>query len=645
MTHEEALTFHMAREVRSYRDLPLMLYHFQTKERDEPRPRAGRAAHARVHHEGLLHLRPRRARASTAPTSSTSRPTTASSTAAGLEWYRVESDVGMMGGIGAHEYMAPCAAGRERGRAVRRGLRRQRGGRERRRRSRSTGCPSRSTRPSRSRRRARRRSSRSPELLGVPAGALIKAMPMIVEGRGPVLVLVRGDHRLNEIKLQNALGAPARPAERGRGARGLRRRAGLHRAGRARGWRWWPTRRCAGSRGLVAGANEPDLHLRGVEPGRDFEPDLGRRPHGRGGRHAARTAATIRIEPAIEVGNIFKLGTRYSEPLGATYLDEQGNEQPIWMGSYGIGPARIMAAAVEQYADEQGISWPRSLAPVRRRAGDARASRARRRARSPSGSTRSCARPASTCSTTTATASPGEKFADAELLGCPLRLTVGKQGVEAGEVEAQVRRGQEKRSLPLEGAADGGRGAVARAPLTRRRLLGLDRSGPPPPETLRRQPLNPWTIPNAIGFVRLALIPVFLVLALSAPATAATRAASSLYAVIALDRLPRRDGRAHHRPVQPPRRAARPAHRPPAGDLGRGRLLALRAAAALGARGAGRARAVHARADPASRSGAGSTSRSTCSAAGRSGRRCSRSSWRWSSTPGSPRRCSTSAWR
>ena len=72
---------------------------------------------------------------------------------------------------------------------------------------------------------------------------------------------------------------------------------------------------------------------------------------------------TIRIEPAIEIGNIFKLGTRYSEPLGATYLDESGKEHPIVMGSYGIGPARILAAAVEQGADEHGISWPKALAP------------------------------------------------------------------------------------------------------------------------------------------------------------------------------------------------------------------------------------------------------------------------------------------
>ncbi len=111
----------------------------------------------------------------------------------------------------------------------------------------------------------------------------------------------------------------------------------------------------------MTGANRADEHLRGVVPGRDFpfrEADVRTVCAGDtvGG-------APITIEPAIEVGNIFKLGTRYSEPLGATYLDESGREQPIWMGSYGIGPARIVAAAVEQYSDEHGISWPKALAP------------------------------------------------------------------------------------------------------------------------------------------------------------------------------------------------------------------------------------------------------------------------------------------
>jgi prolyl-tRNA synthetase len=161
----------------------------------------------------------------------------------------------------------------------------------------------------------------------------------------------------------------------------------------------------------------------------------------------------IHIEPAIEVGNIFKLGTRYSEPLGATYLDEDGKEQLIWMGSYGIGPARIAAAAVEQHADEHGISWPKSIAPFDihlvglGRAGSEERELAER-----------------LYADLQATglrivyddreeAGPGQKFADAELLGCPLRLTVGRRTAQSGALEAQIRRGREDRSLPLAGAA------------------------------------------------------------------------------------------------------------------------------------------------------------------------------------------------
>jgi prolyl-tRNA synthetase len=206
-----------------------------------------------------------------------------------------------------------------------------------------------------------------------------------------------------------------------------------------------------GLEGLVAGANQPDKHLTGVEPGRDFEPEWADVRSVEAG-DTDPSGAEIRIEPAIEVGNIFKLGTRYSEPLGATYLDENGKEQLIWMGSYGIGPARIAAAAVEQFADDQGISWPRSLAPwdvelvtlgkdgePAREVADRLYDELKEAGLEVVYDDRD--------------ASAGEKFADAELLGVPLRLTVGKRGVDQGEIEAQVRRGQQKRSLPLEGAA------------------------------------------------------------------------------------------------------------------------------------------------------------------------------------------------
>jgi prolyl-tRNA synthetase len=217
--------------------------------------------------------------------------------------------------------------------------------------------------------------------------------------------------------------------------------------------------------GLVTGGNEHDLHLRGVEPGRDFQPSWGDVRRVEAG-DTCPSGAPITIEPAIEVGNIFKLGTRFSEPLGARYLDEQGKEQLIWMGSYGIGPARIVAAAIEQYADEQGISWPRAVAPF-----DVELitlGRARPSAGSAAGGEGSRGEEARQVADRLygelgdrgldvlyddRESSAGEKFADAELLGCPLRLTIGRRGLEAGEVDVQIRRGQERRSLPLEGAA------------------------------------------------------------------------------------------------------------------------------------------------------------------------------------------------
>jgi prolyl-tRNA synthetase len=201
--------------------------------------------------------------------------------------------------------------------------------------------------------------------------------------------------------------------------------------------------------GYVTGANRPDTHLEGVTPGRDFSfraVDV----------RMVRAGDTIdghpvKIESAIEVGNIFKLGTRYSEPLGASYLDESGRDQPIWMGSYGIGPARIAAAAVEQFADEQGISWPRALAPFQvhlvglGKDGAPERAAADRLYEDLLGGGMEVLYDDRDLG-------PGEKFADAELLGCPLRLTVGRKALESGEVEVQVRRGRQGAAgLPISG--------------------------------------------------------------------------------------------------------------------------------------------------------------------------------------------------
>jgi prolyl-tRNA synthetase len=450
MTHEENLTFHISREVRSYRDLPKLLYHFQTKERDEPRPRAGLlrtrefimkdsysfdrdeeglAASYQLHIEAYDRIFDR----------------------TGLEWYRVESDVGMMGGFGAHEYMAPCAAGEndvalsdlgyaanvEIASATPQPVK---------------GLPEPSPEPREVETPGAATVEAVCEQLGVPKGAIVKAFPVLAEERGPVLVVIRGDHRLNEIKLQNALGAPFRPAE----AEEVRDAFGTEPG--FIGPMGTPVPVLAdealrGLAGLVAGGNKADVHVTGVEPGRDFEPewvDVRRVEAG----DSDPSGSPIRLEPAIEVGNIFKLGTRFSDPLGARYLDEDGKEQLIWMGSYGIGPARTVAAAIEQFADEQGISWPRAVAPF-----DVQLvtlGKPGEEARSLSDRLYDELRELGldVLYDDRDDRSPGEKFADAELLGCPLRVTIGKKSVEAREIEFQVRRGQEKGSLPLEGAAE-----------------------------------------------------------------------------------------------------------------------------------------------------------------------------------------------
>src|SRR5581483_3928081 len=192
-------------------------------------------------------------------------------------------------------------------------------------------------------------------------------------------------------------------------------------------------------------------HLRGVKPGRDFQFDSGDVRSVVAGDTV--DGAEIRIEPAIEVGNIFKLGTRYSEVLGGNYLDHSGQEQLIWMGCYGFGPARAAAAAVEQYADEHGISWPRSIAPfdvelvvLGREDGEERPVADRLYDE--------LSRAGLDMLYDDRDAGPGEKFADAELVGCPARVTVGRRALAAGEVEVQIRRGRESSTVSLEGAAE-----------------------------------------------------------------------------------------------------------------------------------------------------------------------------------------------
>jgi prolyl-tRNA synthetase len=447
MTHEEIVTTHVAAAIQSYRQLPLILYHFQVKERDEPRPRAGVLRTREFIMKDAYSFDRDRAgldaaydRHADAYARMLDR--------CGLEWYRVKADVGMMGGHGSDEYMAPCAAGENdvvlagayaanievasadpQPVSLPEGL----------------AAPETVETPGMTTVEAVARE------LGVAAGALLKAYPVVLDGGEMKLVMVRGDHRVNEIKLQNTLGQPFRAARPEEISERLGPAGFIGPIGTDLPILLDDAVLDGGAGSYVTGANRPDAHLRGVQPGRDFRFE----------RVDVRTVvagdtvagASVRIEPAIEVANIFKLGTRYSEPLGAMYLDEAGRSQSVWMGSYGFGPARAAAAAVEQYADEHGISWPRSIAPfdvelvVLGKPGSPERELADRLYHE-------LGEAGLQTLYDEREAGPGEKFTDAELLGCPVRLTVGRRTLAAEEIEVQIRRGRESRSVPLRGAAE-----------------------------------------------------------------------------------------------------------------------------------------------------------------------------------------------
>jgi prolyl-tRNA synthetase len=438
LTHEETVTFH-AREIQSYRDLPQMLYHFQTKDRDEARPRAGLIrvrefvmkdsysfdrddegleTSFQLHKEAYDRIFER----------------------CGLDVYVVQAESGMMGGSASMDYLAPAATGEntlvtcERGDyaadlEIARGI------------PRAPEFPAALDAPEDVETPGATTIEDLAQMLGIDDAATSKAMPVVADGR-VVLALVRGDDRLDEGKMVEALGETFRPATEDE----IRDVFGAD----------------PGSIGpvgvavevvaddalregqFVAGANRTGHHLRGVQSGRDFEARFANLREVREGDTCPNCGGRLRLQTAIEVGHIFKLETRYSVPLDATFLDEDGTEKALIMGSYGIGPARTMAAIVEQRHDEQGIQWPRSVAPydvhlvvlpgLEEQAEEVAAKldaagddvllddRDQR---------------------------AGEKFADADLIGLPVRVTVGKKTLEDGAVDVRLRATGEERRVPI----------------------------------------------------------------------------------------------------------------------------------------------------------------------------------------------------
>jgi prolyl-tRNA synthetase len=444
LTHEESFTFH-ARELQSYRQLPQLLYHFQTKDRDEPRPSGGLlrvrefvmkdAYSFDVDEEGL-------ARSFELQRGAYHRIFERCE----LEVHAVQAESGMMGGSESVDFLAPSGSGQNTLVLCERGdyaadleI--------------ASGTPRPATFPER---------VASPEeiatpglstidelagLLGIDPAATAKAMP-VTRGDGTVvLALVRGDDRLSEEKLGHAVGN-SRPATEDEISAAFRADPGSLGPVGFDGEIVADEALRQGQ--FVVGANRTGFHLRGVEHGRDFTARFADLREAVEGDSCPRCGGALRFQTAIEVGHIFKLGTFYSVPLGATVLDETGSERPIVMGSYGIGPGRMMAASVEQGSEENAIVWPPELAPY-----DVHV------VALTGGADEIAALAAEAAEALQAEGldvllderelRPGEKFADADLIGAPLRVTVGKKTLEDGAVDLRRRTtGEEVRIARLE---------------------------------------------------------------------------------------------------------------------------------------------------------------------------------------------------
>jgi prolyl-tRNA synthetase len=449
MTHEEVVVDLCRTEIRSWRQLPKLVYQIQTKFRDDPRPRAGLIrvreftmkdsysldadeagldAQYKAHHEAYLSLFAH----------------------CGLPVVVVGSDTGMMGGSLAHEFMYLTPAGEDTivrcagcGYAANRQVARFRRG----------SVPAQSARPL--------EKVATPgcttidelaKLLDVPRSATAKAVFMIAigtPGERFVFAVVRGDSECNETKLAAAARAnELRPATEEE----------IRAAGAVPGYAspiGLPAstliivdEAVAGTPNLVAGANEEGFHLLNTNIPRDYRPtqvcDIAAAVEGDA---CAECGAPLSLVRGVEVGNIFKLGTRYSDAVGATFQDPEGHEKPVVMGSYGIGVGRLLACIAEEHHDERGLCWPVSVAPFAVHlvplgaAGTEPGIEADRlyHALEDRGVD---------VLFDDREESPGVKFADADLIGIPIRVTVSSRSLKAGGVEMKRREKPEKPIIP-----------------------------------------------------------------------------------------------------------------------------------------------------------------------------------------------------
>ncbi|MHB1844826.1 MAG: proline--tRNA ligase [Deltaproteobacteria bacterium] len=456
MTHEEIFTAIARDELRSYRQLPQVWYQIQTKFRDEQRPKSGvlrvrqftmkDAYSFDVDQAGLDRSFEDERRAYCRIFER-----------AGLSFVAVDAHSGAMGGSASTEFMVKTTAGEDDvvhcaacGYAANVERAESRG---------ATGAampgpagsPKRFPTPG-----VKTIDDLAAPPFGKPAAQQLKTLVYDADG-ALVVAVVRGDDELNEAKLQTATGAQLlRPAHVEEISKALRARpgslgaVGLEVGEAAAVRRLFVDRSLRGLTGMVTGANEDGFHLEGV----DVDRDLGRgtladlRKVRQGERCARCEQGTLDVFKALEVGHIFKLGTKYSASLGARVLDAQGQEVPIVMGSYGIGVERIAAAAVELHHDENGILWPASIAPFQvallpLQQQDPDVVQAAERIYSELGAA------GIEVLLDDRDERPGVKFKDADLIGLPFRLAVGKKSLAEGKVELKPRAAKQAELVPL----------------------------------------------------------------------------------------------------------------------------------------------------------------------------------------------------
>jgi prolyl-tRNA synthetase len=438
MTHEEVFTAIARDELRSYRQLPQTWYQVQTKFRDEPRPRAG-----------LLRVRQftmKDAYSFDVDLAGLDRSYEAERLAyerifrrCGLEFVAVQAHSGAMGGTGSQEFMVRTDAGEDLVAA----------------------CPAcryaANTETATSRISPERDppAPAAPERFATPGVVTIEALeqpPHAVPARQQlktlvyaaddqlVLAVVRGDHELNEAKLQTATGASVvRPAHPGEIPPLMGARPGSLGAVAFTRAPVLVDTALAERTSMVTGANQDGFHLRGVDVRRDLlaHGKLAELRTVQAGEGCPRCEATLDVFKALEIGHIFKLGTKYSVAMKAHVLTADGSETPIVMGCYGIGVERIMAAAIELHHDAGGIRWPLSIAPYHATVLTL-------------GKEPELARAAEQVCAALAAAGadvlyddreerPGVKFKDADLIGIPIRIAVGKRGLADGKLEWKLR--------------------------------------------------------------------------------------------------------------------------------------------------------------------------------------------------------------